>query len=210
MARRHKRAKAWSGGTFVIQAPQRSSGFASRTRHGDRHNTCFGAQLQPEVPSPVPHACTLRRRRCEPPAVRPAKVVGLMPGVVNNMHFPMKSRVHYYHPMTASPSSYAEVVAGLRDDAGLTLEEIASASGVGVRQANNWASGTSKPRGPGVERLLTLRYIVSNLSLVYTPEGVDVWLHSPNRRLKGATPLKLLAAGKAPAVLSLIDELVEV
>jgi Protein of unknown function (DUF2384) len=108
---------------------------------------------------------------------------------------------------TARLSGYARIVEDMRL-AGLTAEEIAVATGVHLRQVQNWATG-SKPRGATQERLLDLEYLVKQLSEVYTAEGVTIWLHSRNRLLQGRRPLDLLADGHIDDVLAVVDRLVE-
>jgi hypothetical protein len=65
----------------------------------------------------------------------------------------------------------------------------------------NWASGGAAPRGSSRNRLLDVQFIVSELSSVYTPEGVDIWLHARNRNLGSSRPLDLLRAGEGDRVL---------
>lgn len=44
---------------------------------------------------------------------------------------------------------------------------------------------------------------------VFTPEGVDIWLRSPNRSLNNATPLQFIAAGDTDRVLQLLAQLAD-
>lgn len=44
---------------------------------------------------------------------------------------------------------------------------------------------------------------------VFHPEGVDIWMDSPNRLLNNATPLQFIAAGDVERVLQLIDMLAD-
>ena len=46
-------------------------------------------------------------------------------------------------------------------------------------------------RGPIGERSCFLR-LISSLSDTYRPEGVLIWLQSPNRKFDGRTPLEVL------------------
>ena len=45
------------------------------------------------------------------------------------------------------------------------------------------------------DRLLEIHYIVQALRDVYTPEGVDIWIHARNRSLSGQRPIDLLVDG---------------
>ncbi|MGH3374879.1 MAG: hypothetical protein ACRDP6_09075 [Actinoallomurus sp.] len=101
---------------------------------------------------------------------------------------------------------YARVVGDVREIA-LTTEELAAITGVAERQVYNWASGASKPSGPKRDRLLEVAYIVERLADVYTPEGVDIWLHGRNRELAGDRPIDLLRDGRFEPVVHAVERL---
>lgn len=44
--------------------------------------------------------------------------------------------------------------------------------------------------------------VLGALSYVYQPEGVGIWMNSPNRNLDGQRPSELIAAGEAERVLA--------
>lgn len=85
---------------------------------------------------------------------------------------------------------------------GISQRELGSAVGASPRSVQNWVSGEATPRSGSRKRLLDVKYIVDELQEVYTPEGVDIWLHSRNRNLGGQRPIELLTAGH-------VDEVVE-
>jgi hypothetical protein len=101
---------------------------------------------------------------------------------------------------------FSRIVENVRE-AALTTDEIADIVGVDERQVYNWASGASRPRGRNRDRLLEVKYIVDALSDVYTPEGIDIWLHGRNRSLKGQKPIDLLVEGDFTTVLAAIERL---
>jgi transcriptional regulator with XRE-family HTH domain len=84
---------------------------------------------------------------------------------------------------------------------GLSQRELGEAVGASLRAVQNWASGGAAPRGSSRNRLLDVQFIVSELSSVYTPEGVDIWVHARNRNLGSSRPLDLLRAGEGDRVL---------
>jgi hypothetical protein len=100
---------------------------------------------------------------------------------------------------------YARIVEDVRS--ALTVAEMAMITGVAERQVYNWAAGSSRPAGLNRDRLLELHYIVDELREVYTPEGIDVWLHGRNRGLKGQRPIDLLVSGKFEEVLTAVERL---
>lgn len=101
---------------------------------------------------------------------------------------------------------FSRIVENVRE-AALTTAEIADIVGVDERQVYNWASGAAKPRGKNKDRLLEIKYIVDVLGEVYTPEGIDIWLHGRNRSLHAEKPIDLLMAGDFQTVIAAIDRL---
>lgn len=101
---------------------------------------------------------------------------------------------------------YSRIVSDIRD-ASLTSSELAAITGVRERQVQNWAAGTSRPGGASRDRLLEVKYIVDLLKEVYTPEGIDIWVHARNRSLDGHRPIDLLKAGEFREVLNAVERL---
>ena len=100
---------------------------------------------------------------------------------------------------------YRHVVADARR--ALSLVEIGQITGVGERAVQNWARGTSRPEGTSRDRLLELKYVIEQLSDVYTDEGIEIWLHARQRSLDGRQPIDLLRQGQFEAVLSAVERL---
>lgn len=101
---------------------------------------------------------------------------------------------------------YAKYVSDLREGV-LTNAEVAEITGVKTRQVQHWASGAHRPQGEAKERLLELHYIVEQLRDVYTPEGVDIWIHGRNRSLGAQRPIDMLAEGRFKEVLAAVERL---
>lgn len=106
----------------------------------------------------------------------------------------------------AEAGLYARLVDDLRATA-LTNAEVATITGVKVRQVQHWASGAHRPQGDAKDRLLELHYIVERLRDVYKPEGVDIWIHARNRDLGGEKPIDLLGSGRFEEVLAAVERL---
>lgn len=85
---------------------------------------------------------------------------------------------------------------------GITQQELGNVVGASVRSVQTWASGDAAPKGVKAQRLLDVKFIVEELSSVYSEEGVEIWLRARNRNLHGQRPIDLLANGQ-------IDEVVE-
>ena len=106
----------------------------------------------------------------------------------------------------AKSGLYAKLVDDLRGGV-LTSAELAEITGVKTRQVQHWASGAHRPQGEAKDRLLELHYIVGRLLDVYTPEGVDIWLHGRNRSLGAQKPIDLLAEGEFKQILAAVERL---
>lgn len=89
----------------------------------------------------------------------------------------------------------------------MTNAELAQVTGVKTRQVQHWASGAHRPQGEAKDRLLEVHYIIERLSEVYTPEGIDIWIHGRNRELAGQKPIDLLIAGEFERVLAAVERL---
>lgn len=127
----------------------------------------------------------------------------MVPGVVRGIG--RDSVMASTSAQAADSPLYRHVVADARR--ALTLVEIGQITGVGDRAVQNWARGSSKPEGASKERLLELKYVIEQLSDVYTDEGIDLWLHARQRAFDGRRPLDLLQEGQFEAVLALIERL---
>jgi hypothetical protein len=106
----------------------------------------------------------------------------------------------------AESGLYARLVDDLRG-AVLTNAELAQITGVKPRQVQHWVSGAHRPQGEAKDRLLELHYIIERLREIYTPEGVDIWMHGRNRDLDGQKPIDLLIAGEFEHVLAAVERL---
>ncbi len=71
----------------------------------------------------------------------------------------------------------------------------------------NWVSGANRPTGQTRDRLLEVHYIVEQLRDVYSPEGIDIWLHGRNRTLDGQRPIDLLREGAFEEILHAVERL---
>jgi DNA-binding transcriptional regulator YiaG len=122
------------------------------------------------------------------------------PQVMSLLHESTKVRAALY----AAPDSQA-LLAVLRNGLGLTQGLVATACGVSDRAVREWESGVT-PRARHDARLRDLVDVVAELLGTMTLKGVQQWLLARNRRL-GGTPVELLAAEQADAVLADIEAL---
>ena len=103
----------------------------------------------------------------------------------------------------------AGLLAALRESAALTGVDIASIADVSPPTVSRWLSGRAFPH-PRTQLLLAdLRYIAERLAELYTPAEARLWLYSRHCLLDGARPLDAIQAGRAEAVLALIESLAD-
>lgn len=102
---------------------------------------------------------------------------------------------------------YSRIVTGLRESIG--TDDLARVIGIHSRQVQNWAAGRNRPQGDNRDQLLGVHYLVQRLRDVYQPEGVEIWLHAPNREFDGQRPLDLLVAGEYERVLAAVERLAD-
>lgn len=106
----------------------------------------------------------------------------------------------------AESGLYARLVEDVRGSL-LTNADLAEITGVKIRQVQHWVSGAHRPQGQAKDRLLELHYIVERLREIYTPEGVDIWIHGRNKGLGGRKPIELLVNGEFERVLAAVERL---
>src|SRR3546814_18184907 len=68
-------------------------------------------------------------------------------------------------------------------------------------------AGTSHPDGAQRDRLLELQYVIEQLSDAFDREGIEIWLHRPQRALQHKRPIDALQAGQFHDFLSLVASL---
>lgn len=91
--------------------------------------------------------------------------------------------------------AFATEVAYVRDLAGLSDEDIARATGVGISTVGTWIRRTRSPTGTRAERVAELSTVVERLAQVMEPAYIPVWLHKPLAVLDDDKPLDVLARG---------------
>ncbi len=105
--------------------------------------------------------------------------------------------------------TFVALVNELRTERGLTTSELADLTGVRERQVQHWAAGTSEPSHETLRRLLDTQYLMKELTEVFRPEGIKIWLHSRLRSLDDRRPIDVLMDGEFDKVLAEVRRLVE-
>ncbi len=93
----------------------------------------------------------------------------------------------------------------LRDDLGLTPQELASALGVSPRTIGRWRTGELvAPPGETGKRLEELWLVHERLFETVREDAVPEWLNTRRSFLGNLTPTEVIRAGRADRVLELL------
>jgi transcriptional regulator with XRE-family HTH domain len=93
----------------------------------------------------------------------------------------------------------------LRQEAGLTAEQIARATGAATSTVRGWLGQRSQPSGARAERVAELSAITERLERVMPRSYIPLWLSKPNEALEDDKPLDLIAAGEYRRVARVIS-----
>jgi uncharacterized protein (DUF2384 family) len=111
-------------------------------------------------------------------------------------------------PLVASPA-FAKEVAFIHDEAHLTNEDIATATGAAPSTARAWVALTRVPSGERARRVAELSALVERLLRVMDPEYIPVWMNKPIPALDDDKPLDLVARGEYRRVAEVVSALEE-
>jgi transcriptional regulator with XRE-family HTH domain len=101
----------------------------------------------------------------------------------------------------------AERLDSIRQRAGIRSREVAQLLNTTPQTISRWQTGKVDPQPDGLQRLLTLEWLVSELAELYEPDQARLWLFSRHRLLAGDRPADRIQAGKVDDVLALISQL---
>lgn len=95
----------------------------------------------------------------------------------------------------------------IQKDAGVQGREIAQLLATTPQTVSRWRTGKAEPQSRSLNRLLTLAWLVEELSEFYAPDEARLWLFSPHRLLKGQRPAERIEEDRTDDVLALIAQL---
>lgn len=106
-----------------------------------------------------------------------------------------------------STSALADRIDHIKTRARIKSRDIAQLLGTTPQTVSRWQTGKSSPQQEVLERLLTLDWIVEQLSRLYEPEEARIWLFSHHALLEGDRPADRIEEGRLEDVLALVDQL---
>lgn len=106
-------------------------------------------------------------------------------------------------------SAVAERLDRIKSHGGIRGRELAQLLDTTPETISRWNTGRVGPQPDRLQRLLTLEWMLEELSELYTPDQARLWLFSPNRMLQGERPADLIQRGETKQVLTVIDAMRE-
>lgn len=87
--------------------------------------------------------------------------------------------------------------------------DVANLLGARPETVSRWNQGKAFPRPDAQKSLLSLEYVVDQLSDIYEPKEARLWLFSRQKLLGGNSPASLIQEGKIDAVIETVERLRE-
>lgn len=104
-------------------------------------------------------------------------------------------------------NAVARRLESIQEHSGITGRDVAQLLDTTPQTISRWRTGQSSPQPRHLDQLLTLEWLVTQLSAYYTSDEAKLWLFSPHPQLGGGRPADLIAERKTDEVLRLIDQL---
>lgn len=98
-------------------------------------------------------------------------------------------------------------IGGLRNQLGLTQEELARTIGYSTRSVAAWQSG-GQPLSPSARLKLTeAGRLGAALGKIMPPQQVGSWLRTPNAAFEGQTPMQIMERGESDRLWRMIHQI---
>jgi len=90
---------------------------------------------------------------------------------------------------------------------GIKQRDVAQLLDTSPQTISRWQTGQASPQPRKLQLLLTLEWLMQQLSQFYDPPEAQLWLLSHHAALDGQRPADLISSGRIDEVLRLIDQL---
>lgn len=111
-------------------------------------------------------------------------------------------------PLVSSPA-FAKEAAFVHEEAHLSSEDIAAATGAAPSTARAWVALKRIPSGTRAQRIAELSSISERLLRVMDPEYIPVWMNKPVPALDDRKPIELISGGEYLRVARIVSALEE-
>lgn len=108
-----------------------------------------------------------------------------------------------------SSPAFAKEAAFVHDEAHLSSDDIAAATGAAPSTARAWVALKRIPSGARARRIAELSSISERLLRVMDPEYIPVWMNKPVPALDNRKPLELISGGEYLQVARIVSALEE-
>jgi transcriptional regulator with XRE-family HTH domain len=105
------------------------------------------------------------------------------------------------------PTAVANRLNRIKELGGIKGREVAQLLDTTPETVSRWQTGKVEPQPPILNRLLTLEWLVEELSQFYEPPEARLWLFAPHRLLNGKRPAERIQEGRLDDVLAVISQL---
>jgi uncharacterized protein (DUF2384 family) len=108
-----------------------------------------------------------------------------------------------------SSPAFAKEAAFVHDEAHLSSEDIAAATGAAPSTARAWVALKRIPSGTRAQRIVELSSISERLLRVMDAEYIPVWMNKPVPALDDRKPIELISGGEYLRVARIVSALEE-
>lgn len=95
----------------------------------------------------------------------------------------------------------------IKDLGGIRSRDVAQLMATTPETVSRWNTGKVEPQRENLTRLLTLEWLLDELSEFYEPGEAKLWLFSPHKLLRGETPADKIQRGEIEEVLTIFEQL---
>lgn len=104
-------------------------------------------------------------------------------------------------------SAVAARIENIKRRGGIKGRDVAQLLSTTPETVSRWNTGKVEPQRDRLERLLTLEFLLEELSEFYTSDEARLWLFTPHRLLNGETPADRIQIDDTDSVMALIEHL---
>jgi hypothetical protein len=104
-------------------------------------------------------------------------------------------------------SAVARRLESIRQKGAMRSADVANILGTRPETVTRWNQGRSYPHAGTEKILLELEFIIDQLNDFYEPNEARLWIFSPQKLLRGASPAELIREGRIDEVRRLVNQI---
>ena len=106
-------------------------------------------------------------------------------------------------------NAIARKLESIQEKGAMRSIDVANLLGARPETVSRWNQGKAFPRPDAQRNLLSLEYIIDQLSDMYEPREARLWLFSRQKLFGGTSPANLIQEGKIDEVIEVVERLRE-